>query len=223
MGNKGEIFLVPNGVDLDVFKKTLSDEDKKILKQELNIAEDETVIVTTSRLALKNGIDDLIKAMNFLIYKSGIKSKLLIFGSGPDELKLKTLAVEQRVGEQVIFMVYMDYKKLPPYVYLSKNRYVWRPYENGQLGKEQRLCSVDATTAEEDACKMEHAVSPVTLERFVMFMEFTESCPRGGSDWLQNFDEYIKHGRNENKCLKRMKDFERQYSTEIRKLENKVK
>jgi len=85
------------------------------------------------------------------------------------------------------------------------------------------ILNVDATTAEEDACKMEHAVSPVTLERFVMFMEFIESCPRGGSDWLQNFDEYIKHGRNENKCLKRMKDFERQYSTKIRKLENKIK
>ncbi|MBW2595409.1 MAG: metal-dependent transcriptional regulator [Deltaproteobacteria bacterium] len=43
------------------------------------------------------------------------------------------------------------------------------------------ILNIDPKTAEEDACKMEHVVSPVTLERFVKFMEFVESCPRGGA------------------------------------------
>jgi len=85
------------------------------------------------------------------------------------------------------------------------------------------ILNVDATTAEKDACKMEHVVSPVTLERFVKFMEFVESCPRGGSDWLLHFDEYQKHGRDEDKCLKRMKYFEKQYGAEIKELENKIR
>jgi DtxR family Mn-dependent transcriptional regulator len=84
------------------------------------------------------------------------------------------------------------------------------------------VLNIDANTADEDACKMEHAVSSETLERIVTFMEFIEECPRGGSDWLKNFDRYHKHGRSDEKCLERMKDFEKQYSAEIKKIENKL-
>jgi DtxR family Mn-dependent transcriptional regulator len=56
------------------------------------------------------------------------------------------------------------------------------------------ILNIDKETAEEDACKMEHAVSPVTLERVVKFMEFVENCPDGGSEWLQEFDEYEQPG-----------------------------
>lgn len=116
MGNKGEVLLVPNGVDLDFFHNTLDKQGKQKIRQELGLEPDETMIVTTSRLAMKNGIDDLIKAVNFLIFKNGIKTKLVIFGSGPDEAKLKLLAEEQAVAKQVLFMGYTEYKKLPPYV-----------------------------------------------------------------------------------------------------------
>ena len=116
MGNRGEIVLIPNGVDLAVFKAGISEEAKQSVRKELNIADDEKIFITTSRLALKNGIDDLIKSMNFLIYKSGIKIKLLILGSGPDEEKLKALAEEMRVKEQILFLGHRDYKDLPKYV-----------------------------------------------------------------------------------------------------------
>ncbi|MCD6153740.1 MAG: metal-dependent transcriptional regulator [Syntrophobacterales bacterium] len=85
------------------------------------------------------------------------------------------------------------------------------------------ILNIDAKTAEEDACRMEHVVSPVTLERFVKFMEFVETCPRGGSDWLLNFDQYRKHGRDDNKCLERMKHFEKKYGAEMKELENRIK
>ncbi len=84
------------------------------------------------------------------------------------------------------------------------------------------VLNIDRETAEEDACKMEHAVSPVTLESFVKFMEFVENCPRGGSDWLQRFDDFQQHGRIDSKCLERMKSFARQYNTRIEELESKI-
>ncbi|MEA3486516.1 MAG: iron dependent repressor, metal binding and dimerization domain protein, partial [Thermodesulfobacteriota bacterium] len=84
------------------------------------------------------------------------------------------------------------------------------------------ILNVDATTAEEDACKMEHAVSPVTLERFVKFMEFVKSCPRGGSDWLLHFDNYMRRGRDDAECLKKMKGFVGRYKSEIKKLEDEM-
>ena len=52
---------------------------------------------------------------------------------------------------------------------------------------------IDFDQADEDACKMEHAVSPTTLERFVDFMRFIEDCPRGGASWLEYFNEYREH------------------------------
>ncbi|MEA1936317.1 MAG: metal-dependent transcriptional regulator [Thermodesulfobacteriota bacterium] len=86
------------------------------------------------------------------------------------------------------------------------------------------ILNIDAKTAEEDACRMEHVVSHVTLERFVKFMEFVETCPRGGFDWLRHFDEYRQCDRvdADRECLERMKSFVKGYNARIKELESKT-
>jgi len=84
------------------------------------------------------------------------------------------------------------------------------------------ILKIDYNQADEDACKMEHAVSPATLEAFVDFMEFIDTCPRGGASWLDYFDEYRVHGQPKDKCLERMKQFAREYNAKIKDLENKM-
>ena len=69
------------------------------------------------------------------------------------------------------------------------------------------ILNVDLKKADEQACKMEHAVSTSTLDRFIEFMEFIQFCPRVGLDWLKYFDEYRLHGQEPDKCLARMKEF----------------
>ena len=69
------------------------------------------------------------------------------------------------------------------------------------------ILKVNPKKADEEACKMEHGVSPSTLDRFVEFMEFIQSCPKAGSTWLDNFDEYRLQGRDPDKCTDRMKEF----------------
>ena len=81
------------------------------------------------------------------------------------------------------------------------------------------ILKIDYNQADEDACKMEHAVSPATLEAFVDFMEFIDSCPRGGASWLDYFDEYRVHGQPKDKCLERMKQFAQQYNAKIKEME----
>ena len=73
--------------------------------------------------------------------------------------------------------------------------------------------------ADEDACKMEHTVSPATLEAFVDFMEFIENCPRGRVSWFEYFDEYKVHGQPKNTCLERMKQFSQEYNAKIKEME----
>lgn len=50
-----------------------------------------------------------------------------------------------------------------------------------------KVLSVDAKTADENACRMEHAVSKHVVDRLVEFAEFVEICPRAGSKWVRGF------------------------------------
>ncbi|MBT4349499.1 glycosyltransferase family 4 protein [bacterium] len=128
MGNKGEIILIPNGVDLEVFQTKSYEEDqpeadqplagKLDLKQHLGL-EDEIILISVSRLVSKNGLDDLIKAVNFLLYKSGIDVKLLLLGSGSDEFELRNLVQKLGVTDNVIFLGHLDHTDLPKYLQIA--------------------------------------------------------------------------------------------------------
>ena len=81
------------------------------------------------------------------------------------------------------------------------------------------ILKIDYNQADDDACKMEHAVSPTTINAFVAFMEFVNNSPRGGSSWLEYFDEYREHGQPKEKCIKRMKEFAEEYHNKIKEME----
>jgi DtxR family Mn-dependent transcriptional regulator len=50
-------------------------------------------------------------------------------------------------------------------------------------------------TAESDACRVEHDLSRKTVEGLVAFMEFLETCPRAGVEWLERFSAGCGGGR----------------------------
>jgi len=79
------------------------------------------------------------------------------------------------------------------------------------------ILKVDSKTADEDACRVEHAVSPATFKKLIAFMEFIEICPRTGPDWLDSFDEYCQGGSSKEERAERMKNFMEKYSIEIAK------
>ena len=106
MGAKALVEVVPNGVDLNNLKSKISN-----LK---NADKNSKVIITTSRLVRKNGIDTLIKAMAELRVQHRMSNiKLQILGDGPDEKKLKDLAKELKVDDIVQFLGHIE----PEYVY----------------------------------------------------------------------------------------------------------
>lgn len=53
-----------------------------------------------------------------------------------------------------------------------------------------KVLQIDPHTAEETACKMEHAIDPQTIERLVCFIEYVFTCPRAGKEWIQSFYSY---------------------------------
>jgi DtxR family Mn-dependent transcriptional regulator len=70
-----------------------------------------------------------------------------------------------------------------------------------------QVLKIEYTTADEDACKMEHALSPETLDSLTDFMAFIKDCPRAGDNWLQNFEEYREKGLRPDVCTERRADF----------------
>lgn len=65
------------------------------------------------------------------------------------------------------------------------------------------VLSIDCKIAEVDACKMEHSISPQTLEKITKFIEFVKTCPDSDRpDWLKGFDHYFKTG-SRRKCKRR--------------------
>jgi len=99
-GVKVPIKIVPNGVDLKTFKPVERIDNQK-----------EKIILTVSRLVKKNGIDDLIKAGQYLDFPF----KIIIIGVGPDEEKLKKLANNLKIQNKVIFQGKVNYNELPIY------------------------------------------------------------------------------------------------------------
>jgi DtxR family transcriptional regulator, Mn-dependent transcriptional regulator len=53
-----------------------------------------------------------------------------------------------------------------------------------------KVLQIDPETAEDTACKMEHAIDAGTIERLVCFIEYIFTCPRAGEAWIQSFLNY---------------------------------
>ncbi len=51
------------------------------------------------------------------------------------------------------------------------------------------ILNVDPEVAEQEACKMEHAISTSTMDRFVKFMDFIETYPEISREWSKYFQK----------------------------------
>jgi len=57
------------------------------------------------------------------------------------------------------------------------------------------ILDINPETAVDDACKMEHSVSPDTQEKLAKFLEFVSQPPEGQPKWLKIFHDYLKQPR----------------------------
>jgi DtxR family Mn-dependent transcriptional regulator len=53
-----------------------------------------------------------------------------------------------------------------------------------------RVLQIPSETAEETACRMEHAIDPHTFDRLVCFLDYIAKCPRAGEQWVQSFQKF---------------------------------
>ncbi|MBI2050365.1 MAG: glycosyltransferase family 4 protein [Parcubacteria group bacterium] len=120
-----DIVIIPNAVDERFFQE-VSEERQREIRKSWGIKENEFVVITTSRLVRKNGIDILIDAMEHVPEQV----KLVIAGTGKDEQKLKAQA--EKFGNRVLFLGHVSHESLPELLW-SSDAFV-RPSRSEGLG-----------------------------------------------------------------------------------------
>jgi glycosyltransferase involved in cell wall biosynthesis len=103
-----KISLVPNGVDLERFSIDDIATTRSASREELGLKPDAKMLVTSSRLVTKNGIDRVIRALPLM---EGVE--FAIFGEGPDESSLRSLALSLGVADRVHFLGFRAHADLP--------------------------------------------------------------------------------------------------------------
>lgn len=108
-GFTGELTLVPNAVNTEHFTQTYPSDVLVEEKTRLGKKRGNVYIVTTSRLVHKNGVDVMIRALPLLPEQV----IFIIYGIGPDEAMLKSLAKELNVENRVRFMGQIGHAAMP--------------------------------------------------------------------------------------------------------------
>ncbi len=57
------------------------------------------------------------------------------------------------------------------------------------------VLQVDAETADATACRIEHAIDAVTMERLVHFIDYIHTGPHTGSKWIEEFKQELTRKR----------------------------
>jgi glycosyltransferase involved in cell wall biosynthesis len=124
MGFKGEPAVIPNGVDVERFGSRKSGFEsresevgsrksevgsRELIRSSFGFSDEDIVLVTVSRLSLKNAVDDLIRSLVDL----PDRYKVLIAGDGEDEEMLRSLVSELRLESRVVFAGKKTHDELP--------------------------------------------------------------------------------------------------------------
>jgi len=109
-----DIFVIPNGIDLEKFKNL----SKETLRKRLKIEEDEKMIIFVGTLRPVKGIKYLIKAMK-LIIKENENVKLMLVGDGEEREELESLVVELDLKDCVKFIGRVQNEEIPRYMIAS--------------------------------------------------------------------------------------------------------
>ncbi|MDO8495764.1 MAG: glycosyltransferase family 4 protein [bacterium] len=122
------IKLIPNGVDWENFSREFSYGETSQLCDQLGILPGDKVIISSSRLTYKNGIDNLIRAFRVLCQQSLVSPnggpttpyRLLLIGDGELRGYLTELAKQLGVRDRIIFTGTVNNSELVKYLKISQ-------------------------------------------------------------------------------------------------------
>lgn len=112
MGYRGEMSVVPNGVDMSKYIHIYTDNQ---LKESLHISTNQKVIFTASRLVIKNGLFDLIACLKLLPHTY----KLVVAGDGHLRVELQKYIDQCGLQDRVVMCGFVAPDILPCYYQIA--------------------------------------------------------------------------------------------------------
>ena len=135
MGAKCPVEVVPNGVDMERFSAPIDGAQITRQRASSGFSDQDTVLVTASRLVKKNAVDVIISALQYV----DLKCKLLILGEGPlqSDLKSQISSLDAgnpklKIASRVVFKGFVSHSDLP--AYLRSSDIFVRPSRSEGLG-----------------------------------------------------------------------------------------
>ena len=117
-GIKNRIEVIPNALDLKLFRQKNETKGGEI-KKRYHLKEEDKIILYVGRVAPEKNIDTLIKALE-IVKRRGIKeAKLLIVGEGPAMEELKELVKSLQMEKEVIFAGAVNYEEIRDYYQIA--------------------------------------------------------------------------------------------------------
>lgn len=112
---RAPITVIPNGVNVEAFSGKRLALSREQIRNRLGFAKEDKIVITTSRLVKKNGIEDLIASFQYL----PVHVKLLVCGAGPLEDSLRLTANRYPLNARVKFVGYIPHEELPRYLHAA--------------------------------------------------------------------------------------------------------
>lgn len=103
--------LIPNAVNTILFRRRADAKAVATLRRLIGKRLGDIIIISASRLVAKNGLSDLIGALQYL----PLNYKLLLLGEGPLRADLERQAAPYGLGQRVFFFGQIDQTALPIY------------------------------------------------------------------------------------------------------------
>lgn len=116
MGYTKEGVVIGNGVDIAHFSTSHPVELQTALRLRIGIQPHQKVLITTSRLVVKNGVGDVIDALALLPEEY----VFVVLGTGVLEAQLRARALHLNVAHRVHFLGHVAHNELPQYLQMSR-------------------------------------------------------------------------------------------------------
>jgi len=117
--------VIPNGIDLSPFydrSDEILKEGSRNMREQLNIAAEEDVIVFVGRLAAEKNVSVLFENFKEILQRR--KARLVIVGDGPDRRSLETYSGELGISKAVVFTGYLRWPDEIKQVYTAADMFM---------------------------------------------------------------------------------------------------
>lgn len=147
---------------------------------------------------LTRSLEDYLEAILFLVRKGQVArvrdiARMLDVGMPSVTTALKHLAQRGLVNYEAYQLASLTEQGRSIAEGISRRHYLLRQFLTDVL-------HMDGELADVNACRMEHAVDELLLERLEDFMAFIRTCPLTAHGWLDHFAEGCAPGRDRSAC-----------------------